>query len=115
MARYVLRFFFDGGCGDCLWSDNDAALEKYGYPVCLSDLGLSEDTISAANEIMQRDCQIAQIEPDVCGVYYEFSAEEVAAHLIEVGDLLSSIRTELGTEYEIVDNIDGDKTSQFSG
>ena len=52
---------------------------------------------------MQRDCQIAQIEPDVCGVYYEFSAEEVAAHLIEVGDLLSAIRIELGTEYEIID------------
>ena len=103
MVHYVLRFFFDGGCGDCLWSDNDAALEKFGYPVCLSDLGLSEETIATANKIMRRDFQIAQTEPDVCGVCYAFSAEEVAAHLIEVGDLLSAIRIELGTEYEIID------------
>jgi hypothetical protein len=28
-ATYRLRFFFDYGCGGCLWSDNDAAYEKY--------------------------------------------------------------------------------------
>ncbi|MEI8203418.1 MAG: hypothetical protein WCH34_10430 [Bacteroidota bacterium] len=26
---YRLRFFFDYGCGGCLWCDNDAAYEKY--------------------------------------------------------------------------------------
>lgn len=26
---YRLRFFFDYGCGGCLWSDNEAAYEKY--------------------------------------------------------------------------------------
>jgi hypothetical protein len=27
---YQLRFFFDYGCGGCLWSDNEAAYERYG-------------------------------------------------------------------------------------
>ncbi|MFN8428507.1 MAG: hypothetical protein U0V04_00875 [Spirosomataceae bacterium] len=26
---YRLRFFFDYGCGGCLWSDNEAAYKKY--------------------------------------------------------------------------------------
>jgi hypothetical protein len=26
---YRLRFFFDYGCGGCLWCDNEAAYEKY--------------------------------------------------------------------------------------
>jgi len=28
--KYKLRFFFDYNCGGCLWSDNDAAYEKFG-------------------------------------------------------------------------------------
>jgi hypothetical protein len=31
--RYRLRFFFDPGAGVCLWSGNDAARERFGYPV----------------------------------------------------------------------------------
>jgi hypothetical protein len=30
-AKYKLRYFFDYNCGGCLWSDNDAAYEKFGY------------------------------------------------------------------------------------
>lgn len=26
---YSLRFFFDYGCGGCLWSDNEAAYQKF--------------------------------------------------------------------------------------
>jgi len=29
-STYRLRFFFDYGCGGCLWADNDAVYEKYG-------------------------------------------------------------------------------------
>lgn len=29
-ATYQLRFFFDYGCGGCMWSNNAAAYEKYG-------------------------------------------------------------------------------------
>lgn len=103
MARYILRFFFDGCAGDCLWSGNDAALEKYGCPASLDELGLSEETIAKADKLMQRACLMAQKTPDVYGVYYEFSPDEVAAHHVEVGDLLCTIRNELGVNYEIVD------------
>lgn len=29
VSTYRLRFFFDYGCGGCLWCDNEAAYEKY--------------------------------------------------------------------------------------
>jgi hypothetical protein len=39
---YRLHFFFDPGSGICLWSDNDAARERFDYPVALRDLPLPE-------------------------------------------------------------------------
>jgi hypothetical protein len=39
---YRLRYFFDLGSGICLWSANDAARERFGYPVELRDLPLPE-------------------------------------------------------------------------
>ncbi|MCI9263908.1 MAG: hypothetical protein HFF06_04985 [Oscillospiraceae bacterium] len=41
MARYQLRYFFDWGLDTCLWAGNDAAREKFGYPVSLGELSLS--------------------------------------------------------------------------
>ena len=41
---YQLRFFFDLGSGVCLWSKNDAANEKFGYPVDHWKLLLTENT-----------------------------------------------------------------------
>ena len=102
MAHYALRFFFD--CGDeCLWSSNDAARERYGYPVSLHDLCLSEETIAKAERLMQRADRMGQTTPDVYGVCYEFSREERSAHREEVAELLSIIRDELGAEFEVVD------------
>ena len=104
MARYALRFFFD--CGhDCLWSGNSAALEKYGYPVSLRDLYLSEETIAKAGRLMKTACEMEQTTPDVYGVCYEFSSEEKSAHRKEVAELLSTIRDELGAEFEVVDEL----------
>ena len=38
---YELKFWFEHG-GTCLWSKNEAAREKYGYAIELSDLPISE-------------------------------------------------------------------------
>ncbi len=44
-AQYVLRFWFECG-GECLWGMNDLAKEKYGYPIDLESLGLSDELIN---------------------------------------------------------------------
>ena len=44
MPNYKLRYFFDAGSGICLWSANDSAREKFGYPIDVSQLNLDENT-----------------------------------------------------------------------
>jgi hypothetical protein len=44
MATNRLRNFFDPGGGICLWSANDAARERFGYPVEARSLPLTENT-----------------------------------------------------------------------
>ncbi len=41
---YEIRFFFDAGSGICLWSGNEEAIKKYGYPIDHWKLPLSENT-----------------------------------------------------------------------
>jgi hypothetical protein len=43
IPRFKLRYFFEWG-GDCLWAANDTAMEKFGYPVFLDDLPLTDET-----------------------------------------------------------------------
>ena len=52
MAKYTLRYSFDPGSGICLWSDNDAAQSKWGYPVEIRSLGLPENTWRQAIHVM---------------------------------------------------------------
>lgn len=102
MACYVFRYFFDG-CGDCLWPANHATEEKFGSPVFLEDLDLSDKTVRRGNEIIHQACLMEQTEPDVYGVSYSFSPEEIANHRKDVAELLFTLRQELGPDYEIVD------------
>ena len=47
---YELRYFFDPGSGVCLWAKNDAARERFGYAIDLSDLPITQ----SARAQMQR-------------------------------------------------------------
>jgi hypothetical protein len=41
---YKLRLAFDPGGGVCLWAANDAARQRYGYPIDHWQLPLTENT-----------------------------------------------------------------------
>ncbi len=44
MSTYKLRLAFDPGSGICLWAANDAARDRYGYPIDHWQLPLTENT-----------------------------------------------------------------------
>jgi len=44
-AKYKLRFLFDYNSGGCLWSDNDAAYEKFGVGCLDTEIYDMEDNI----------------------------------------------------------------------
>jgi hypothetical protein len=54
MAIYELRYFFDYGSGICLWSSNEVANKRFGYPVELEDLGLPSDVENLAIDLLRR-------------------------------------------------------------
>ncbi len=44
MTIYKLRLAFDPGSGICLWAANDAARDRFGYPIDHWQLPLGENT-----------------------------------------------------------------------
>jgi len=53
---YRLRFFFDYGCGGCLWCDNEAAYEKY-------DVGTLDAEIYDLNGKVSQEARIKLPDP----------------------------------------------------
>lgn len=104
-ARYRLRFFFDYGSGICLWSDNDAALEAFDYPVAANRLPLSPETVRRADEVLAwYDRSLNWDDP---GAPLLWRQEECDRFNAAVRALLASLREELGEEFEVVDEFRG--------
>ncbi len=101
MPRYVLRYFFDPGSGICLWSANDAAREKFDYPVQLQDLGLPENLLRKALYVMAWfDTSLDWNYPSDPSPW----SENERARFHETSQvLLSMLRQQLGSEFEILD------------
>lgn len=98
---YELRFFFDAGSGICLWSKNDAAREKFGYPVQLAELPISE---SLAHDL---DALIGEYDTfldwsDPAGPSPRSKDEWDAFHRC-ADALLNRLITELGDDFLLID------------
>lgn len=101
MAKYILRYFFDAGAGICLWANNDAARERFGYPIDLRDLSLSENTWRRANYIMSwYDTSINWEYPPDPSPWDESEMKEFDA---VAQAMLARLRRELGPDFEIID------------
>jgi len=100
-ALYRFRFFFDTGSGICLWCDNDAARERFGYPVELGDLPLPET--------IRRRCYFVIAWYDTF-MNWERSPEssiwwprEEATFNAAAQELLALLRESLQPDFEIMD------------
>ena len=96
---YRLRFFFDTGSGVCLWSGNEAARQRYGYPVAPRTLPLPEDT----SREMERLITWYDEWMDWASAPQPNPSWDEAAFTAAARQLLDKIRRELGPDYEIVD------------
>lgn len=97
---YRLRYFFDYHSG-CLWSANEAAYLRYDYPVSLSELQLSEETVRNADRIgAWFDRSLNWDYPPDPGPWRQ---EECDRFNAATAGLLAGIRQELGSDFEIVD------------
>ena len=101
MANYLFRYFFDAGSGVCLWSANDAAREKFDYPVTLQSLALPENLLREALHIVTwNDTSLDWGYPPNPSPW---SDEERARFNDASQCLLSNLRQQLGSMYDIRD------------
>ena len=96
-ATYRLRYFFDVWSGDCLWSANDGALERFGYPVFLQDLGLSDETLQLGIMIIER------LQNEVAFESLGYEIEPYVQFVDDSSAFLVRLRKELGPGFEILD------------
>lgn len=54
MEIYKLRFSFDAGSGICLWSENELARDRLGYPVELDSLEVAPSVKKLAEDLIAR-------------------------------------------------------------
>jgi hypothetical protein len=96
-AKYHLRYFFDVWSGDCLWAANDAAHKRFGYPVFLQDLGLSDETLQLGRMIIER------LQNDVAFESLGYEIEPYVQFADDSSAFLVRLREELGPSFEILD------------
>ncbi|HVY89090.1 MAG TPA: hypothetical protein VG942_09500 [Hyphomonadaceae bacterium] len=109
---YRLRFFFDAGSGVCLWSQNEAAKQRFGYAVELDSLdlpaGLAEEAerlISDYDATIDWSDPARLVEPDRDAV--SFGYERNAPLRDQVRSLLPRLRAALGADFEIESDFEG--------
>ena len=103
MAKYRLRYFYDWSCLP-LWSGNDAALAAFGYSVDLARLPLAAETVSRVRDICRwHDTALNQEYPPDTGLW---NADECERFNVAAKQLLADLRSELGSDFEIVDEFE---------
>jgi hypothetical protein len=99
-AVYRFRFFFDPGSGTCLWSANDAAQERFDYPVDHHELPLSPETLARLEALVDRfDGCLDWDDPGGPGGW---SVDDARRFEADADVELERLRAELGEAFEIV-------------
>lgn len=101
MAKYALRFSFDFGSGVCFWSLNEAARERFGYPICQDDLPLTHTIrVRVGFIVAWYDTFLDWDNAPEMSCWWP---REKAMFNAAAQELLSLVRGHLGGDFEIVD------------
>ncbi len=101
MSQYRFRYFFDAGSGTCLWSANEAAKQRFGYPVESNSLPLPENIGRRLVYLTAwYDTSIDWNYPPDPSPWDE---SELARFNSEAQRMLALVREQLGSDFEIVD------------
>ena len=101
MAKYVLRFAFDFGSGICLWGMNQAARERFGYPIDDRDLPLPATICQRVRFILA--WYDTFLDWDNAPEMSCWWPREQAAFNAAGQELLTLLREHLGPDFEIID------------
>lgn len=99
MDKYSLKFMFDWGSGTCLWSTNDAAREKYGYPVDIEQLPISSELAKSLIELADKHDEA--LDWDCPNNDLLWNEEQVKLFLQNARRYYERLCEEIGEEYSI--------------
>lgn len=100
MAKYEMKFSFDWGSGVCLWSTNNAARNKYGYPVETSQLPISEELKKDLEHLISwHDKALDWNEPQNNLLWTD---EQIKEFLLTAKEMFKKVCMELGADYDVV-------------
>lgn len=104
---FELRFFFDAGAGVCLWSQNGAARERFGYAVELDELNLPATLEAEIGQLMQDyDATIDWGDAGLSMGPTAFGYEHDAPFKARVREMLPRLRTALGPGFEVASDFE---------
>jgi hypothetical protein len=84
-----------------LWSGNDAAHDAFGYAIDLADLPLSDHSVARVRKLSDwHDTALNQEYPPDPGPW---DADECDRFNAAARQLLTDLKSELGSEFDIVD------------
>lgn len=106
MERWRLRLFLDAGAGVCLWSQDEATKERFGYAVDHRELGLAPEVVEAIDRLIaDYDASIDWNDPaasDPDGFGPTLSGYEAGAPFRErTRDLAGRLAQLLGPEFAL--------------
>ena len=97
---YVMRFFFEWG-GDCLWAANEAARQRFGYPVDLSKLPIGDELRRDLRQVEEHFQ--TSYDPSGPGGPSPWTEAEFKDFDRLTDGLLARLRDALGSTFEIRD------------
>ena len=101
MEIYKLRLSFDPGSGICLWSENEPARNRFGYPVELDSLEIAQSLTKLAEELIARfDTSLDWSDPAGPSLWSGVEREHFRA---DAAGLPRSLQECLGSGFEIRD------------
>ena len=97
MSHYVLRYFFDGVTGTCLWAGNAETADAFDYPVDLYMLNLPDSLLQFGNQVIDRWTTLVNLGDAT------LNETEDIGFRVDARKLLIMLRNHLGSDFEILD------------
>lgn len=103
MERYVLNYWFEHG-GTCLWSDNQRAVNKYGYAVSNEELPISKALVDELNALeTEYHGYLNWDDPTSPSPWSEIQKQDF---INSANAVYQKLLLELGEEFEVINQVD---------
>ncbi|WP_124100022.1 hypothetical protein [Ruminococcus sp. Marseille-P6503] len=100
MAKYEMKYMFDWGSGTCVWSINDNANDRYGYPVMIDDLPISQELKDDLETVIEKHDEALDWSDPAGDLLWD--QEQIEQFTQKAVCLYNRLCNELDSDYKII-------------